>query len=327
MKLQVTTIVGKTYEIDVNSTESVDSVKENLSSLMSVPREEQKLVFQGTTLLSSGYLRDYGLKEGDTVVLLKTRQPKPLPQIDLTPVPTKQIIAEHTSKGKPIKSTARKPTILSNLRTQLQEFVGSISSNNTVGTSSTSPSENTESEPVVLPTIDPLLLQQLKDMGFPEARATKALILNNMNPQIAMEWILEHEDDDDIDEPLTSEQVSKLAKSVTPDPTAVQKLKDMGFSEDDINVALKATNNNSEAACAWLLGEREEEGGFDDTNSNVLNSVLSNPTLQTALANPRVLQVLRSLMDDPSSAHQYINDPEVGPVLLQIHNIMMQGHF
>lgn len=35
----------------------------------------------------------------------------------------------------------------------------------------------------------------------------------------------------------------------------------MGFSEEDSIAALKATNNDPDAATAWLLGEREEETG------------------------------------------------------------------
>ena len=48
-------------------------------------------------------------------------------------------------------------------------------------------------------------------------------------------------------------------RSFTADPQIVQNLKDMGITEDDITQALKAVGNNQEAACAWLLGEREEE--------------------------------------------------------------------
>lgn len=32
----------------------------------------------------------------------------------------------------------------------------------------------------------------------------------------------------------------------------------MGFAPDDVNAALRATNNDYEAATDWLLGERDE---------------------------------------------------------------------
>lgn len=50
-------------------------------------------------------------------------------------------------------------------------------------------------------------LQALKDMGFPEARCKKALLLNNMDMEAALAWILDHIEDEDIDDPLTDEQL------------------------------------------------------------------------------------------------------------------------
>jgi Kip1 ubiquitination-promoting complex protein 2 len=43
----------------------------------------------------------------------------------------------------------------------------------------------------------------------------------------------------------------------------------------------------------------------------------------------RVLQAFQSMIEDPSSAHDYMNDPEVGPILLRVHSILARvadGH-
>jgi len=200
-----------------------------------------------------------------------------------------------------------------------------------MGFSSSSPTNEQESsapEGEEILEVDADALKQLQDMGFTEGRAKKALLLNKMNTSLAMEWLLEHEGDPDIDDPLTPEQLHVLQirknpspSSFSPDPVAVSKLKDMGFKEEDIAEALRITNNNSEAACAYLLGEGgEAELSIDDTN--VIHDVLMNPTIQAGLANPRVLQALKALIENPSSAAQYISDPEIGPVLIQVHNII-----
>ena len=38
----------------------------------------------------------------------------------------------------------------------------------------------------------------------------------------------------------------------------------------------------------------------------------------------RVLQAFQAMIEDPSSAHAYLNDPEVGPILLRVHAILSQ---
>lgn len=54
------------------------------------------------------------------------------------------------------------------------------------------------------------LLNQLLDMGFNEARAGRALLATKgqANLEAALSWIESHEDDCDIDEPLTAEELS-----------------------------------------------------------------------------------------------------------------------
>lgn len=43
--------------------------------------------------------------------------------------------------------------------------------------------------------VDEAALRQLTEMGFPENRATKALQLNHMSVPQAMEWLIEHAED------------------------------------------------------------------------------------------------------------------------------------
>jgi uncharacterized UBP type Zn finger protein len=93
-----------------------------------------------------------------------------------------------------------------------------------------------------------------------------------MNTQLAMEWLIEHGDDADIDEPIAEEELEEIKQYLicilfsnyvredaefVANPEAVEKLKDMGFAEDQITTALRVCNNNSEAAAAWLLGDRD----------------------------------------------------------------------
>jgi uncharacterized UBP type Zn finger protein len=46
-------------------------------------------------------------------------------------------------------------------------------------------------------------------VACPFARSRKALQLNRNNAQLAMEWLLEHEDDADADTPLTPAEFAR----------------------------------------------------------------------------------------------------------------------
>ena len=61
--------------------------------------------------------------------------------------------------------------------------------------------------------ITPEILAPLLEMGFSEGRAIKALILNMLNPEIAITWLLEHAEDADIDDPLTPQQLYVIARA------------------------------------------------------------------------------------------------------------------
>ncbi|XP_065009278.1 uncharacterized protein LOC135639451 [Musa acuminata AAA Group] len=61
--------------------------------------------------------------------------------------------------------------------------------------------ESSQPEEMVVPEVDSDLLGQLESMGFPTARATRALHYSgNSSIEAAINWVAEHEDDPDIDQ-------------------------------------------------------------------------------------------------------------------------------
>lgn len=60
-------------------------------------------------------------------------------------------------------------------------------------------------------------LESLIEMGFPQGRAEKALALTgNQGIEAAMDWLMEHEDDPDVDEPLETPLGHILGREPTP---------------------------------------------------------------------------------------------------------------
>ncbi|KYO23427.1 ubiquitin-associated domain-containing protein 1 isoform B [Alligator mississippiensis] len=211
--------------------------------------------------------------------------------------------------------------------------------------------------------VDEIALRQLTEMGFPETRAVKALRLNHMSVTQAMEWLIEHAEDPMVDAPLPGQTSSEAAaeagassaeasaagpssetggeeakdelteifkkirrkREFRPDPRAVIALMEMGFDEKEVIDALRVNNNQQNAACEWLLGDRkpspEDLDKGIDTNSPLFQAILENPVVQLGLTNPKTLLAFEDMLENPLNSTQWMNDPETGPVMLQISRI------
>ncbi|KAI4898340.1 hypothetical protein NFI96_024574 [Prochilodus magdalenae] len=110
-----------------------------------------------------------------------------------------------------------------------------------------------------------------------------------------------------------------------PDSRAVIALMEMGFDEKEVIDALRVNNNQQDAACEWLLGDRkpspEELDKGIDTNSPLFQAILENPVVQLGLTNPKTLLAFEDMLENPLNSTQWMNDPETGPVMLQISRI------
>ncbi|TFK08487.1 FAM133-like protein [Platysternon megacephalum] len=210
--------------------------------------------------------------------------------------------------------------------------------------------------------VDEIALRQLTEMGFPESRAVKALRLNHMSVTQAMEWLIEHADDPTVDAPLPGQtsleaaselgassagaiagpsleaggeepkdELTEIFKKIRrkrefrPDPRAVIALMEMGFDEKEVIDALRVNNNQQNAACEWLLGDRkpspEDLDKGIDTTSPLFQAILENPVVQLGLTNPKTLLAFEDMLENPLNSTQWMNDPETGPVMLQISRI------
>lgn len=205
--------------------------------------------------------------------------------------------------------------------------------------------------------VDETALRQLTEMGFPESRAVKALRLNHMSVPQAMEWLIEHADDPTIDTPLPGhtspgttgaeasdeaaagsseddearDELTEIFKKIRrkrafrADARAVISLMEMGFDEKEVMDALRVSNNQQSAACEWLLGDRkpspEELDKGIDPNSPLFQAILDNPVVQLGLTNPKTLLAFEDMLENPLNSTQWMNDPETGPVMLQISRI------
>uniref|UniRef100_A0A2K6B5T0 Ubiquitin-associated domain-containing protein 1 n=1 Tax=Macaca nemestrina TaxID=9545 RepID=A0A2K6B5T0_MACNE len=178
--------------------------------------------------------------------------------------------------------------------------------------------------------VDEAALRQLTEMGFPENRATKALQLNHMSVPQAMEWLIEHAEDPTIDTPLPGQAPSGAegATAAAPEAAAEAGTADEE-ARDELTEIFKKIRRKREfradARCEWLLGDRkpspEELDKGIDPDSPLFQAILDNPVVQLGLTNPKTLLAFEDMLENPLNSTQWMNDPETGPVMLQISRI------
>ncbi|GAA5978126.1 hypothetical protein JCM10908_004238 [Rhodotorula pacifica] len=113
------------------------------------------------------------------------------------------------------------------------------------------------------PQFDPEAMNQLTGMGFPEIRAKRALLATGHNgAEVAMNWLFEHMEDPDIDDPLPASDAATVAGAAGDEPTDEQILmvSEMGFTAAQARKALRETGCNMERAVEWLFSHPDDDG-------------------------------------------------------------------
>ncbi|GAA5885465.1 hypothetical protein JCM6882_009629 [Rhodosporidiobolus microsporus] len=107
-------------------------------------------------------------------------------------------------------------------------------------------------------------INQLTGMGFPEVRSKRALLATGHNgAEVAMNWLFEHMEDPDIDDPIPPPAASGgAAPSGAGEPTEdqIQMVGEMGFSPAQARKALRETGCNMERAVEWLFSHPDDDG-------------------------------------------------------------------
>lgn len=95
-------------------------------------------------------------------------------------------------------------------------------------------------------------------MGFNIESCKRAVFFTkNTGLENASQWLMEHITDFDFNDPFIPPG-TKVSSQFTPDPVCVEQLQAMGFTDVQIRVALKETNNNVEQAAEYIFTHQME---------------------------------------------------------------------
>ena len=114
-------------------------------------------------------------------------------------------------------------------------------------------SATADADPVVA---DAAIVAQIVSMGFSENAAKRAaLATQNSGAETAMNWVLTHMGDADLNDPLPEPSANGGAQTSGSggDPALIAQICSMGFTEEQAAFALKKNNNNGDVAVMWLF--------------------------------------------------------------------------
>lgn len=106
-------------------------------------------------------------------------------------------------------------------------------------------------------------LEQMEAMGMPKNRCIRALYATGNDPNAAMEWLFEHMDDPDIDDPLDLGGGGGSGTTAL-DSEKLEMLGAMGIATGKAKKALRATDGDVERAVDWVFSHPEVGDEDDD---------------------------------------------------------------
>ncbi|CAO3624473.1 unnamed protein product [Mucor fragilis] len=305
LQITIKTLQQKQFKLDVDTSDSILSVKEKIEQSQGHPVAQQKLIFSGKILVDDKKVEEYNISEKDFLVVMVSK-PKATTSAASTPKTATPAAETKPQEAAPVAAApAAAPVAAAPAATPEAPAT-------TTETPSAQP-ENTDASLVTGSQLDSVI-QNLMEMGFEREQCVRALRASFNNPDRAVEYLFNGIPQHILDEMNANQQAQQQAQQ---EPAAAA-----GTTSPSAAQATSPTTDNASGAPLNLFAAAQQQaqqqqqqqqstGGNTDFSGlrntphfqQIRQLVQSNPALlqpllqQLGQSNP---ELLRSINADPN---------------------------
>ncbi|KAI9364690.1 ubiquitin family-domain-containing protein [Pilaira anomala] len=309
LQLTIKTLQQKSFKLDVDSSDTILSIKEKIQETQGHPVAQQKLIFSGKILVDDKNVEEYKITEKDFLVVMVSK-PKAVP----APKPATAAVA-----ATPAEPAASEPVVTpaaaAAASTPPAAPEPAAAPVTTEATTTTTENTNTDSQLVTGTQLDSVL-QNMMEMGFEREQCVRALRASFNNPDRAVEYLFNGIPQHILDEMNANQQAQQQAQqqqatSPQQQQQQQQETPTSPSNESNPNAPLNLFAAAQQQAQAAQQQQQQESASNPDF-ANLRNTPHFQQIRQMVQSNPSLLQpllqqlgqsnpdLLRSINADPT---------------------------
>ncbi|KAL7318703.1 UV excision repair protein rad23 [Mucor circinelloides] len=287
LQITIKTLQQKQFKLDVDTSDSILSVKEKIEQSQGHPVAQQKLIFSGKILVDDKKVEEYNISEKDFLVVMVSK-PKATTKAAST---TKAAAPAETKSESPAPAAAAPPAVAVDAAPVATPEAPAPATE----TPSATPSqpENIDTSLVTGSQLDSVI-QNLMEMGFEREQCVRALRASFNNPDRAVEYLFNGIPQHILDEMNANQQAQQ---------ESVAAAADAGTTSPSAAQATSPTTDNASGAPLNLFAaaqqqaqqqqqQQQQSAGGNTDFSSLRNTPHFQQIRQLVQSNPALLQPL-----------------------------------